>query len=160
MWTWATDLADSWASLYANEAWLRTTLGFAHIGGLLAGGGYAIVADRATILAANGEFSQRARQINDLRATHRVVIAGLTLVVMSGLLLGLADVEAYATSWTFWTKMSCIGLLSINGALMVRATHEVADNPTRGWRRLKRAAVASLGLWFLITLLGAALPNA
>ena len=45
-------LLESWASLYANHAALRTGVEFLHLGGLVAGGGCAITADLATIAAA------------------------------------------------------------------------------------------------------------
>jgi hypothetical protein len=44
---------ESWTSLCANHAALRTAVDFAHIGGLVTGGGCAITTDLATI-SANG----------------------------------------------------------------------------------------------------------
>ena len=45
------DLADSWSSIYSDSAAIKSAVGFAHVGGLLAGGGMAIAADRATLAA-------------------------------------------------------------------------------------------------------------
>jgi hypothetical protein len=54
-----TDLIESWNALYANHAALRTAIEFAHIGGLVAGGGCAIAADLARC-AKTGRFPLRA----------------------------------------------------------------------------------------------------
>ena len=74
------------------------------------------------------------------------------------LLLG-ADFDTYVASRIFWLKMALIAALLINGALLVRAGRRVDALETSDWVRLRRASVASLALWFLTTLLGAALPN-
>jgi hypothetical protein len=73
-------------------------------------------------------------------------------------LLG-ADLDTYVASRIFWLKMALIAALLINGALLVRAGRRVDALETSDWVRLRRASVASLALWFLTTLLGAALPN-
>ena len=45
------DLADSWSSIYSGSPVIKSAVAFAHIGALLAGGGMAIAADRATLAA-------------------------------------------------------------------------------------------------------------
>jgi hypothetical protein len=149
---------QGWTSFYSSHAAVRTCVGFVHVAGLVSGGGAAISADRATLLAARLDGAARAAQLTAVRNTHRVVVAGLAAVIASGLLLFAADVETYATSVIFWTKMALVGLLLANGWLIVRA-ERLAGADAASWRALRRGALVSLLLWFLTTLAGAALPN-
>ena len=57
-------LLESWMSLYANHAALRTGVEFMHIGGLVAGGGCAITADLATITASRDSLATFTRSIS------------------------------------------------------------------------------------------------
>ena len=159
MWTMLTSAADSWASLYSNSALLRTTVGFAHIAGLVAGGGAAIVEDRAVLSASATDGSIQRRRAADTHRAHRVVLVGLAAVIVSGLLLFGADYELFLRSRVFWVKMGLVALLVANGAMLTQAGRAVERGQPTAWRRLRLAAVSSLSLWFLITLLGAALPN-
>jgi hypothetical protein len=152
-------LLDSWTSLYANHAALRTAIEFTHIGGLVAGGGCAITADLATITAARESSATPTTLLQVLKRTHRLVVLGLVALVISGLLLLAADVETFLYSRIFWLKMGLMGLLLINGALMLRGERQVTRGEPRAWARLHYTAVTSLVLWFLTTLAGAALPN-
>jgi hypothetical protein len=152
-------LLESWSSLYANHAALRTGIEFMHIGGLVAGGGCAITADLATITAAREGSSTRTTQLQLLKRTHRIVVLGLVALVISGLLLLAADVETFLSSRVFWLKMVLMVLLLINGALLLLGERQVKRGEPRAWARLHYTAVASLVLWFLTTLAGAALPN-
>ena len=152
-------LIESWASLYANHAALRTGIEFMHIGGLVAGGGCAITADLATITAVRGGSAERTTQLHLLKQTHRIVVLGLVALVMSGLLLFGADVQTFLYSRIFWLKMGLMVLLLINGLLLLRGERQVRHGEPQAWARLHYTAVASLVLWFLTTLAGAALPN-
>jgi hypothetical protein len=152
-------LLESWSSLYANHAALRTGIEFMHIGGLVAGGGCAITADLATITAAREGSSTRTTQLQLLKRTHRIVVLGLVALVISGLLLLAADVATFLYSRVFWLKMVLMVLLLINGALLLLGERQVKRGEPRAWARLHYTAVASLVLWFLTTLAGAALPN-
>ena len=74
----------------------------------------------------------------------------------------LSDIETFWGSPIYWTKMGLVVALLVNGFVMTRAeTTLVHDDSTTaaGWRTLHRTAIASLGLWFLITALGIALVN-
>jgi hypothetical protein len=159
MWTTLAHAADSWASLYSNSAVLRTAVGFAHIAGLVAGGGAAIVEDRAVLGAPAGDDGVRRQRAGATHRAHRVVLIGLALVIASGVLLFAADYELFLRSRVFWTKMGLVGVLLVNGAMLARAGRAVEHGQPAAWRRLRLAAVCSLTLWLLITLLGAALPN-
>src|SRR5471030_2154696 len=118
-------LLESWISLYANHATLRTGIEFLHIGGLVAGGGCAITADLATITAARQGSATRTVQLQLLDRTHRIVVLGLAALVVSGLLLFGADVQTFLYSRIFWLKMGLMVLLLINGALLLQGERQV-----------------------------------
>jgi uncharacterized membrane protein len=150
---------ESWSSLYSNHAALRTGIEFLHIGGLLAGGGCAIAADRTTLMAMRDEPLTRAAKLSSLKGIHRIVLAGLFVVILSGLLLFGADVDTYLYSKVFWIKMGLMLLLMVNGVVLIRAEHHAEHGDPVAWTRLAITATASLALWLLTTLAGAALPN-
>ena len=152
-------LLDSWASLYANHAALRTAVEFAHIGGLTVGGGCAITADLATLTRGQSDGAMRTSHVALLRWTHLLVIAGLTGLFSSGLLLLAADVDTYWPSRLFWIKMALVLLLLVNGVFLRRSEQRVGAGDPAAWPPLRRTATLSLALWSLTTLAGAALPN-
>jgi hypothetical protein len=157
---WLSSAAAPWASLYSNHAVLRTAVVFAHIGGLVGAGGCAVAADRATLLALRRHEAERRHQVEALAGTHRVVIGGLVFIVASGLMLFAADVQTFFYSRVFWIKMALILSLLVNGALLTAAERRANQGADDAWGRLRGTAVASLALWFLITLAGVALTNA
>jgi hypothetical protein len=152
-------LIESWVSLYANHPALRTGVEFIHIGGLVGGGGCAIAADLATITTGREGTPARETQLQLLQRTHLIVVVGLIALSLSGVLLFAADVETFLYSRVFWLKMGLMVLLLINGALLLRGERLVRRGDARAWTRLHYTAIASLVLWFLTTLAGAALPN-
>ncbi len=138
---------------------LRTVIEFAHIAGLVIGGGAAIVADRGVLAALKRGDVERHSLLNSVRNTHAVVLAGLVAVMASGLLLLGADVDAYLTSRLFWTKMALIVLLMINGLVLTRAERRASAGVDVSWGTLRWTAISSLALWFLTTLTGTGLLN-
>ena len=147
-----------WTGIYANHAVLRTAVSFAHIGGLVGGGGCAIAADYTTLVLRAESSVARTAHLESIRRTHRAVILGLVLLFVSGLLLLAADLETYLSSRVFWLKMALIAALLVNGVAVTRAERHVLVRQG-DWSRLRRVSVVSAVLWFLTTLLGAALPN-
>ena len=159
MWTMLTSACDGWAALYQDPAALRTGVGFAHIAGLVVGGGCAIAEDRAILIADDAAVEVRRAQVRRAHhAAHRVVIGGLGVVMISGVLLFAADLQTYLHSRPFWIKMGLVGMLLVNGWFMTRAETTFASVAT-AWPRLRLAAVLSIALWLATTLAGAALPN-
>ena len=150
---------DSWASIYANHAALRTGILFMHVGGLLAGGGSAITIDLATLKANRDSPAARAAHLQVLQRTHTLVVVGLGAIVASGLLQVGADVGTFVASRIFWLKMALVVLLLVNGVLILGGERQVERAAPRAWARLHATAVASLVLWFVITLAGVALTN-
>ncbi|MEO8480887.1 MAG: hypothetical protein ABI634_01685 [Acidobacteriota bacterium] len=153
-----THLASSWASVYSNSAATRTAIGFAHVGGLVVSGGTALSADRAVLRASKAGQAIRERQAAEFAITHRVVVATLAIVVASGALLMLSDLDTYLVSKTFWIKMAAIAVLSVNGVVMVAIGRRI-ERGHDGWMALRAAAITSMTFWLLTTLLGSALPN-
>ena len=154
-----TSFAEPWATFFSDHAVVRTGVTFAHLCGLLLAGGLAVANDRTILRTRRAPDAERPVRLQDLRAAHSQVIAGLGVVLLSGLLLFLADLETYLTSWIFWTKMALVVTLLRNGVLLRRAAQAVEGDPEldMGWRLLRRRATASLSLWVVITLMGTAL---
>lgn len=156
-------IVGSWSAVYSGSPVLRTLVAFVHIAGLVGGGGAAVAADRATLKATRRGRLVSREQLDAIRNTHRIVIAGLTAVIISGVLFFAADVPTYAPSKLFWIKMAMVAALMINGALLVRASRAASGqdkgSAERTRRRLRWTAGMSLALWFLTTLAGAGLPN-
>lgn len=155
-------LAEPWARLYGNTPALQAGTTFAHFGGLLLGGGFAIAADSATLRAARGREPKRRRQLAYIRGVHRVVLAGLVTTLASGLLMFAADAESLAVSPVFWIKMSVIALLLGNGGVLAFTESGLRSGRVdgeRGWRRMRTAAICSVALWFAAVLAGTLLVN-
>lgn len=152
-----------WAELYNDSTWLQSAVAFAHLAGVLLGGGLALAADRKTLRAANSAPAVRRDLVLELATVHRPVIIGLAVAFASGLLLFAADVETFAVSPVFWGKMGVIAVLLTNGYALQRTERRLraALKPgVAGWRALRRAARASVVLWFLSLLAGVLLMNA
>jgi hypothetical protein len=156
----AAQVAAPWAQLYSDSKLVSIGVLFGHLGGLLLGGGFAVAADRSTLRMAHAGAAARRLHLEELRAVHRPVIVGLSVTLLSGLLLLAADLETLLPSPLFWLKMGVITALLANGALLARtgaALRNRSANPWRMWRRLTNAARTSLLLWFGSLLLGTAL---
>ena len=146
-------LAVNWGSFYSNHAVMRTAVTFAHSGGLVAGGGAAVTADRGILSAFGRSDVERDSMLGAVHRTNVAVLVGLAIVAVSGVLLFAADLDTYLTSKLFWTKMVLVALLVMNGAALTAAGR-------RGdWETLRWTAIASLALWFLTTLSGTGLLN-
>ena len=113
--------------------------------------------------AAAAPEAERARHLRELAGAHPIVITALGVTAFSGLLMFAADLENLVVSVAFWAKMGLVAMLLLNGWLMLRAERALQHGDSadpRGWRRLRRVALASLALWFAVVLAGSILPNA
>lgn len=153
------ELASGWGSVYANHAALRTLVTFAHVASLIVGGGAAIAADRATLVALRPNGSNGGTSLDVLHGTHRVVIVSLVLVAISGGLMFTADLDSLLYSRVFWIKMGIVALLVANGGLLWNAEQRARRDDAAAWPRLRVTASASVALWLLATLAGVALLN-
>ncbi|HEX4932398.1 MAG TPA: hypothetical protein VFV33_04410 [Gemmatimonadaceae bacterium] len=146
-----------WADAYNDSTPLQALVMFAHIGGVVMSGGAAVTTDRATLAASRRTPDARAQALATLRASHRVILIGLGVVLASGLLLLAADLESLLGSTAFWVKMGLLTLLAVNGALLMRSERPVPAatddaGARRQWRALTRRSVTSLVLWFALVL--------
>ncbi len=155
---WLVQAVDPWAQLYGDVTPLATVVVFCHLAPLLFAGGLAVAMDRATLRAAR-DAGLRTRQLADLAAAHRVVVAGLVTSFVTGVLLFTADLEAYYMQPIYLTKMTLVVLLLANGYAMTRAEKALAAGGDADalWRRMRLASYASLFLWFAITFVGVAM---
>jgi hypothetical protein len=163
--------AEPWRRLYSHSTLVSTLVLFGHLGGLFAGGGLALAADRATLRVDGSSDVERSRHLDDLSRLRRPVCAALSIAVLSGALLFFADVEAFATSRIFWAKMVLIALLLTNVAIMMRVESALRGQSDRGplesarssnarlWRRRRMNAVANVVLWFVLVLAGTSLAS-
>ncbi|MFN2566727.1 MAG: hypothetical protein ABR499_17155 [Gemmatimonadaceae bacterium] len=141
---------------------LQAVVTFAHLGGFLLGGGFAIAADAATIRAARGREPRRRRQLAYIHGIHRLVLAGLGVTLASGVLMLAADLETLVVSSIFWAKMTIVVLLLANGGIIVRtesALRAGTEKADREWERMRSAALRSFALWFAAVLAGTLLVN-
>ena len=153
------ELLDTWASIYANSAAIRSGVAFAHVGALLGGGGCAVAADLWTLQASRQGNASVRTELDRFHGVHRIVVANLAVVIVSGLLLMGADFDAYLVSTAFWIKMALVVALVVNGAVLLRTGVSIAVGDTRAVRRVRVVSMASLTLWFATTLMGAVVPN-
>jgi uncharacterized membrane protein len=158
----AARLVAPWADLYSNHPIVQSAVVFAHLSGLMVGGGAAFAADRAALRARRADAAGRLKHLEQLRGVHSTVLVSLTVVVISGVLLFTADLETFVASPVFWVKMALVLALAINGFVIMRTGRSLQqpDAPAdKGWKRLATTSVMSLGLWLVIVLAGAILVN-
>ena len=163
--------AEPWRRLYAQSPLLSTLILFGHLGGLFAAGGLTVAADRATLRLDPSDEVDRRRHLSDLARLQRPVWIAFVIALISGVLLFLADVEAFALSRIFWTKMTLVALLIANSLFTARldatlrreasaaAEHSRDELGAIRWRRRRIGAAASALLWFGLVLVGTALAS-
>jgi hypothetical protein len=154
VWTALAHAVNVWSTVYAESAATRTLVGFAHVGGLLVGGGYALAQDHRILT------DRRSIWPGDVArpAAHGIVLVGLGLIMASGALLLAANTDTYGRSAFFWIKMGLVAALLANGWVLKRAEAD-ARRRSAVPARLRRAAAVSTMLWLLTTLAGSVLPN-
>lgn len=158
-------IAEPWRSAYSDSVAISTAVLFTHLAALVVGAGLALAADRATLRVWTAPPRDRARHLGELALTHRPVVTALGVLFVSGSLLFLSDVENYATSAVFWTKMTLVTLLLANGFAMTRAEGALRRSGTEPntedtlWRRMRVLAMASVALWMTTLLAGTILAS-
>jgi uncharacterized membrane protein len=150
-------LVDPWSSFYEGSKALISLARFMHLGGLLLGGGAAVTFDRASIRAVREDPVFRSHHLAMLRRVHRVVIAGLVLIALSGLMMLTADLETFAVSPLFKFKMLLVILLVANGFVITRIERTLRPEAPLGWTALGVTSRISAVLWFAIVLAGSVL---
>jgi len=146
-----------WAVYYSDHQMVSLTVMYFHLAGILIGGGTAIAADREVFAAARVDDRDcQAAAVAVVQHAHGVVGPALGVMLVSGVLMTMADWETFAASSLFWIKMGLVGLLMANGVgLMVAGRAHAASQPAHVWRRIVAASGVSLLLWLLILWMGA-----
>jgi hypothetical protein len=139
---------SSWSSYYGDHQAVSVTIRSLHLLALVVGGGAAVTADRRVLT------SRRSALLTDALAymhrSHRIVIAAFTVIVVTGLLMALADVSTYSVSTLFWTKMALVALLVANGGFLTFAGTRAAASESPWRDRLVAGSLISLVLWLAI----------
>jgi len=159
-------LAEPWQKLYAHSTFVATLVLFGHVAGLLVAGALTFSTEAGALRLDPGDDVERRRYLRAAADARRVIAGALGLAMVSGFLLFLADLEAFAVSRVFWAKMLLVVLLLTNTIVAARLDARVrgADHATTApddglWRRRRISAWATAVLWFALVLSGSALAN-
>src|SRR5690349_11725474 len=104
-------IVEPWKDAYAASRVLGVAVVFGHLGALLIGGGVAVSTDLATLRAFRSGSSERIRQLGAVRASHRIVIAALTVLFVTGVLLLASDLDTFWGSPWLGMKLAFVTLL-------------------------------------------------
>lgn len=151
-----------WADFYGSNKMVAAGVEFLHVGGLLVGGGFAIASDRAALRAINAPVEHQKHVLREFTSVHKPVLAALSVMVVSGLLMLASDIGTFLVSPVYWTKMTLVVLLLANGWLIKRADERLNADPSpgnRAWKQFKISSIASITLWLCTTLAGVILLN-
>ncbi|HEY7895737.1 MAG TPA: hypothetical protein VIC24_12640 [Gemmatimonadaceae bacterium] len=157
---------EPWQSAYSNSKALPTVVTAVHLGALLFGGGLAVTSDRAMLRALRAGPAERERQLGVIHGSHRTVLAALTLMLVSGLLMATADVKTFLTTPAFYVKLGFVTLLVLNGAALTftetrlrRAAASPSGAEAGLWDRLRLTCRLSMALWGATLVAGVTLAN-
>jgi len=158
-------LAEPWQKLYAHSTLVATLVLFGHVAGLLVAGALTYSTEMGALRLDPADDGARRRYLRVASHTRSVIARALAVAMVSGFLLFLADLEAFAVSRVFWTKMLLVVLLLVNAAV---ASHldarllreaDVARAQDGFWRRRRVSAWTTAVLWFALVLSGSALAS-
>ena len=150
------ELVRPWASLYEDSKTVSDLVTATHLIGLLVGGGAAVTLDRETLAFARSGEVATPELLGRLARTHRWVLIGIVLLVVSGLLQTASDLKTFLPAPLFWGKLALFALLLVNGWVMLRSERDAAAGRTG---RLRLTAGISLTLWIVLTLVGVFLTS-
>lgn len=145
-----------WAELYRGHDVVQLLAALGHILTIVYAGRYALAGDRAALRAQRRPPAQREALLREIGATHRPVLIGLGLALLTGLAQLLAQLDYLPRSFWFWVKLLGLGLLLLNGRLIMRAAARLRADPAddRQWRTLRAGAQRSVTLWVTLVLVG------
>ena len=155
------DLFAPWQNAYSDSTALSTTVTALHLIGMLIGGGLAIAADRATLRIADEQPGERERHLGELNAIHRPVLLALALLFLTGVLMVTSDIATFLGSPVLWIKLGLVALLVFNGVVLERTETSLRRGDEKAsWRKLRVAAMCSIGLWIATLVAGTILVSA
>jgi hypothetical protein len=159
-------LAEPWQKLYAHSTVVATLVLFGHVAGLLVAGALTLSAEASALRLDLHDDDARRRYFRNVTSARRSTGLALAIAMLSGALLFLTDLEAFAVSTVFWMKMGLVALLLTNGIVASRldaqlscASDEASAAKENLWRRRRLSARATAVLWFSLVLSGSALAS-
>jgi MFS family permease len=158
-------LAEPWQMLYAHSTIVATLVLFGHVAGLLVAGALTFSTEAGALRLDPADDGERRRYLRAASPARRAIALALTVAMVSGFLLFLADLEAFAVSPVFWTKMLLVVLLLVNAVVASRldarllGANGVIVEHDGLWRRRRASAWATAALWFALVLAGSALAS-
>jgi uncharacterized membrane protein len=159
-------LAEPWQKLYAHSTTVATLVLFGHVAGLLVAGALTFSTESGALRLDLTNDGERQRYLRVAQPSRRAIGIALGIAMINGILLFLADLEAFVVSPVFWTKMLLVALLLANGIVASRLDARLrrADDAATGrhavfWRRRRVSAWLTAALWFALVLSGSALAN-
>jgi hypothetical protein len=153
--------AAPFAHLYNSSKWLSNGTTYVHLAAMLGAGGLALGADRHVLNLSAADPEGVRRHLGDAQGVHRLVVAGLALAALTGVMMFASDVETFAASPWYWGKLGSVALLAMNGTRLLGAERRLRVDPTdaRAFRAMRAASIASVVLWFAVTLVGTLLTT-
>jgi hypothetical protein len=156
------ELFAPWQAAYGDSTLISTTVTAIHLIAMLAAGGLALAADRATLRVTEEVEGERERHLGELNAIHRPVLIGLAVLVVSGVAMLTADIATFVTSPVYWVKMGLVVLLVFNGVVLERTETALRTGQADAgsWKKLRLSATTSVFLWIATLVAGVVLTNA
>lgn len=156
---WLASALAPWSDLYVDHAGVEAAVMFLHLGGVVAAGGLAFTLDRAVLRSHRHGWPRRTHLARELHLAHGAVLGGLAVVLLSGVALTAADPTIFLLSWIYWAKMGVVVVLLANGWLLKRSGARLLTAPDDegAFRKLRRAALRSAGLWAVSLAAGVAI---
>jgi len=158
-------LAEPWQKLYAHSTVVATLVLFGHVGGLLVAGALTFSTESGALRLDPADEGDRERYLRVVSQSRAAIAFALAIAMVSGFLLFLADLEAFAVSPVFWTKMLLVVLLLVNAAVASRLDARLLREADAAraedglWRRRRVSAWTTAVLWFALVLSGSALAS-
>ncbi|HEX7980533.1 MAG TPA: hypothetical protein VF461_18160 [Gemmatimonadaceae bacterium] len=159
-------LAEPWQKLYAHSTLVATLVLFGHVAGLFVAGALTYSTESGALRLDLADEGERRRYLRVASPARSATALALAVAMCSGILLFLADLEAFAVSRVFWTKMCLVVLLLVNAIVASRLDARLlreSDAPIAQraslWRRRRASAWATAALWFALVLSGTALAS-
>jgi hypothetical protein len=158
--------AEPWQKLYVHSSIVATLVLFGHVAGLLVAGTLTLSTELGALRLDPHDAEARRRYARDVTPPRRAIAIAFAIAILSGVLLFLTDLEAFAVSTVFWTKMGLVALLLANGVVASRLDARLSRASTGAsgaeqlvLRRRRASARVTGVLWFALVLLGSALAS-
>ena len=159
-------IAEPWQKLYAHSTTVATLVLFGHVAGLVVAAALTFSTEASALRLDPADDVERRRYLRFTSPSRRAIGVALAVAMSSGLLLFLADLEAFVVSPVFWTKMCLVALLLGNvlvasrlDARLRREGDASAQRHDGLWRRRRASAWTAAVLWLALLLSGSALAS-